>query len=288
MIDFSERKVQGALVLGMAAIIFVSLSAGMSHAQTDGNRSENFEDLLNSTDGVIRAIRLQSDPDTQKMVQNLEDKYTSLFPEASGSLDSEIRSMLSQLKEASEPEVETVKELRDKFVEIGNSQGLSLSFTHKYAEFIILAVSIGLATTVNMVSRVVVDWEKVNSVRDKQKELQEKVKKAKADNESKKARKLERKQQEFMQENMGAMFSPMKTMIIIFIPFVIVLNLMNSTFGGWVVAWMPFNFPWPNLDLPLVGRFFKGTIASLGYFGWYLLSYFGFSQIMRKLLVPSS
>lgn len=194
----------------------------------------------------------------------------------------------SYMGKSDETIVRNCKDLR-KSIKTKASEGkdLELSFIYEYSVLIILGVSISLSIIVSLVSRTVVDWEKVNRVQDKQSELQDKLKEARKENDTKKAHKIQEKQQEFMQQHMGTMFSPMKTMIIIIIPFIIVFQLLSSTYGGWAVAWLPFRLPWPDIGFIMFDRFFKGPVASLGFFGWYMLSYFGFSQVMRKILVPN-
>ena len=194
----------------------------------------------------------------------------------------------SYMGKSDETMIKNCKELRkDIKAKASEDRGIELSFIYDHAIWIILGVSISLSLIVSLISRTVVDWEKVNRVQDKQKEIQNKLKEARNANDSKKAHKIQKKQQEFMQQHMGTMFSPMKTMIIILIPFIIVFQLLSSTYGGWVVAWMPFRMPWPDIGFLMFDRFFNGPVASLGFFGWYMLSYFGFSQVMRKIFVPN-
>ncbi len=194
----------------------------------------------------------------------------------------------SYMGKSDETMVKEAKELRKSIkAKAGEEKGIKLSFIYEHSVLVILGVSLSLSIIVSLVSRTVVDWEKVNRVQDKQKELQDKLKEARKANDTKKAHKIQEKQQEFMQQHMGTMFSPMKTMIIILIPFIIVFQLLSSTYGGWAVAWLPFRLPWPDIGFLMFDRFFKGPVASLGFFGWYMLSYFGFSQVMRKILVPN-
>lgn len=273
-------------------IAFIILGLSLSPAYADSSpddRREEFRNLLKTTDGIIRSLRLGNGEVAENRLQILEDDYRSVFSSVSGGngLHDEIISLFDRLKNSPELNIEDVKTLREKIEELGESEGMGPSFVYDHAMFVILGVSSVLAFTVNFISRTVVDWEKLNRVKRKQSELQDELKKARKEKDPKKMHKLQRKQQQFMQEHMGTMFSPMKTMLIIIIPFIIVFRVLSSTYGGWAVAWLPFNLPWPDIDFFLVSRFFKGTAASLGFFGWYLLSYFGLSQIMRKILVPS-
>ena len=275
-------------MIGIVVFLAAGFMANTVNAQSDSeDPSESYKKLLSNADQIIKDIRLGRDI-TENQIAKLENSYRNAFPGSSGGILSDIQGLsASNLNSIdSEEAINKIKDIRAGIVEDGDSEGLGLSFLFKYSHFVILAVSFGLAITVNVINRVAVDWEEVNRVRDKQSELQDKVKEARENNEPKKAHKLQQEQQEFMQEHIGVMFSPMKTMIFIFIPFIIVFNLLSSTYSGWIVAWLPFELPWPDIGFPLLSRFFKGNVAGLGYFGWYMLSYFGFAQFWRKLLVP--
>ncbi len=284
-----KKDIRNILVVGLIAFIVLSFAFSAVNAQDPDQegREENFRDLLNGVDGLIRAIRFDREI-TENRISNLEAQYNSLFSDSSNStLDSEIRNLFSDFRDPNNVTEEKARILRGKIEELGDSEGIGISFIYSHAIFVILGVSFALAFSVNMISRVVVDWEEVNAAKRKQSEIQDKLKKARKEGDRKKVRKYQQQQQDFMQEHMGTMFSPMKTTLIIFIPFIIVFRILDSTYGGWVVAWLPFNLPWPDIGFPLLDRFFKGTVASLGFFGWYLLVYFGLSQLMRKILVPS-
>lgn len=286
-VSFDRNKFEKVVFIGLAAFLVLGLSS-VAMADSDQDiSSENFREILKTADGVIRSIRFGNESAAENGLDSLESDYNALFSNVDDPLDDEIRNLFSDLQGSSELKLEKVKELRGNISELGESEGPGLSIVYKHSVFFILAVSFGLGFTANMISRLVVDWEEVNEVKRRQSELQDELKKARNESDTKKMHKLQQKQQDFMQEHMGTLFSPMKTMIFIFIPFIIVFSLLRSTYGGWVVAWVPFTFPWPDIGFPMIGRFFKGTFVSLGFFGWYLICYFGFSQILRKILVPS-
>lgn len=281
------NRLQAAFVLGLTSFIILGLSPSSVNAKSgQGDRSENYKDLLNTTDDITRSLRLGNEVDNTRLAR-LENKYRSVFDKENNKIGNEIESFF-QTENASKLKAEDFRALRGKFEKLADSEDIELSFIYEHAIFVILAISFVLAFVVNMISRTTVDWEQVNKVKRKQSELQDELKKARRESDMKKVHKLQEKQKKFMQEHMGTMLSPMKTMLIIFIPFIIVLRLMMGTYGGWVVAWLPFNLPWPNIDFLFLSRFFSGDIASLGFFGWYILSYFGLSQIWRKTLIPSA
>lgn len=276
-----NNKLKKTLILGVLAVLVLACFSGTAKAASNGkDKNEDYKKLLSTTDSIIRSVRLGGKI-TENRIDILENQYKNVFGTT--------REAYSDIQdiEPSDITVEEVKKIREEIVNQADDSGVGLSFVYKFDVLIILGVSFTLAVVVNMISRTVVDWKEVNKVRDKQSELQDELKKAKKENDTKKVHKLEKEQQQFMQEHMGTMFSPMKTMLIIIIPFIIVFQILSSTYGGWAVAWLPFNLPWPDIGFFIFDRFFSGTVASLGFFGWYLLSYFGFSQLWRKILVPN-
>ncbi len=280
-----EKNFEIIGIICLVSVLLLGFTANTVRAAPDSeDRQESFRSLVNSVDGLIRTIRMGNEV-TENRIGALKNRYENVLPTGGGGEAYDIIEDMEQ--NPSQITVHQLKTLRQAIIGEGKNEGLELSFLYKHSIFVILAVSMGLAFTVNMISRVFVNWEEVNKVKEKQSELQDKVKEAKKENDTKKARKLEKKQQEFMQENMGTLFSPMKTMLIIIIPFIIVFSLLNSTYQGWVVAWVPFKFPWLDIGLPLLNRFFKGSFVCFGFFGWYIFSYFGLSQLLRKILVPS-
>ncbi|KXB08233.1 hypothetical protein AKJ55_01260 [candidate division MSBL1 archaeon SCGC-AAA382M17] len=283
-----RTKIKGVLVLGAALLLVISFSFGTARANSSQEDGEgDYKELLNTIDGAIRSLRLEGSV-TENHISRIENNYLSAFPSEarSSSLGMEIQSFFDQNPE--DLGKSDFRGLRKDVEDLASEwEGIGLSFLYEHAVFVIFGISFFLAILVNTISRTVVNWEEVNEAKRKQSELQEDLKKARREKDMKKVHKLQNEQQKFMQEHMGTMMSPMKTMLIIFIPFIIIFNVMSGIYSGWVVAWLPFNLLWPDIGLPLLSRFFRGTVASMGFFSWYLLTYFGLSQIWRKILVPS-
>jgi uncharacterized membrane protein (DUF106 family) len=87
--------------------------------------------------------------------------------------------------------------------------------------------------------------------------------------------KLQQEQKEMMALQGQVMMASFKPAIFYMVPYFILWMALSGFYGSWVVAWLPFTLP-----LPIIG-----TTASLGFLGWYLLTYFGFSSIWRRLLI---
>jgi uncharacterized membrane protein (DUF106 family) len=87
--------------------------------------------------------------------------------------------------------------------------------------------------------------------------------------------KLQQDQKRIMGLQGQVMMSSFKPAIFYIVPYFILWIWLSGLYKGWVVGWLPFNLPLP----------YFGTIISLGFLSWFLISYFGFSQIWRKLLI---
>jgi uncharacterized membrane protein (DUF106 family) len=84
--------------------------------------------------------------------------------------------------------------------------------------------------------------------------------------------KLQQQQKEMMALQGQVMMSSFKPAIFTMIPYFILWWALSGVYGNWVVAWLPFT-------LPILGS------VSLGFLGWFILTYFGFSSIWRRLLI---
>jgi uncharacterized membrane protein (DUF106 family) len=60
------------------------------------------------------------------------------------------------------------------------------------------------------------------------------------------------------------------------VPLFVLWIALGQIFKGWVVAWLPFI----RIDLPFIG-----PLVVFGVGWWYFLTYLGFSQILRKVII---
>ncbi|KXB09088.1 hypothetical protein AKJ46_00940, partial [candidate division MSBL1 archaeon SCGC-AAA833K04] len=128
-----------------------------------------------------------------------------------------------------------------------------------------------------------VNWEKIRGIRIELKNWQDKLRQAQLKSKKKEIRKLKLQQGEMSERQNTILMTDLKQAILYLIPFVLAWVWLSTIYQDWVVAWLPFNLPWPDFGI----RLFSGTVASMGFLGWYLLSYFGFAQIWRRFLIPS-
>jgi len=164
-----KGNLQKYAMIGIVVFLAAGFMANTVNAQSDSeDPSESYKRLLSNADQIIKDIRLGRDI-TENQIAGLENSYRNAFPGSSGGTLSDIQGLsASNLNSIdSEESIKKIKDIRTDIVEDGDSEGLDLSFLFKYSHFVILAVSFGLAITVNVINRVAVDWEEVNRVRDK-------------------------------------------------------------------------------------------------------------------------
>ncbi|WP_457554860.1 DUF106 domain-containing protein [Candidatus Pyrohabitans sp.] len=130
----------------------------------------------------------------------------------------------------------------------------------------IVATLVSLFITV--VTARVVDQKKMRRAKERMKELQERMKKAQKSKNTKEMTKINREMMEIQREMMGDAFKPM---IYTIIPIFLVFSWLRYTVPPDVtVVTLPF-------ALPKYG-------TTLGWFGWYILSSFAVSPLLKKLL----
>jgi uncharacterized membrane protein (DUF106 family) len=193
------------------------------------------------------------------------------------SLDARITQAFESLQK--EPTEENIRALRSDISLIANKLGIRLSPIYEYALFVILGLSAIIALLVTLVNRRVVNWERMKQIKAEVAAFQKELRDAQIKRDMKRIHKLrqERKrifalQGEMMRENLKPTFYYI-------IPLFIFWMVLSHVYGGWVVAWLPFGLPLPHF------LFFRGTWVSCGFLSWYFLTYFGFAQIFRKLLI---
>jgi uncharacterized membrane protein (DUF106 family) len=132
----------------------------------------------------------------------------------------------------------------------------------------IFIVSTLVSLFITLVTARVVDQEKMRRVKKKMKELQEKMKKAQKAKNTKEMNKINKEMMAVQREMMGDAFKPMFYTII---PIFLVFSWLRYTVPPDVtVVTLPF-------ELPKFG-------STLGWFGWYILSSFAVSPLLKKIL----
>jgi uncharacterized membrane protein (DUF106 family) len=141
---------------------------------------------------------------------------------------------------------------------------------------VILAVAIAVAYLVTLLTKRMVNWALVKENKQKVDEYYKEYREATRSRDMKAMHKIKQRQSEIMKLQNQNMMQTLKPTIVYFVPLIILWVTLTGYFSGWVVAWMPFI----RIDLP-----FLGPLVTFGVGWWYFLTYLGFSQIFRKMII---
>ncbi len=170
---------------------------------------------------------------------------------------------------------EDIRDLRSDVSLMANKLGIGLSTIFGNALFVILGIGVFISLLITLITRRVVNWERMKQIKAEVSEFQKELRDARSKRDTKRMYKLQQDQKRILSLQGQMMKENFKPMIFYIVPYLIFWFILSGIYSGWVVAWLPF-----RLDLP-----FFGTWVSCGFLSWYLLTYFGFSQIWRKMLI---
>lgn len=153
--------------------------------------------------------------------------------------------------------------------------GVYLPPLYAYSLFIILGIAVVVSLLVTLLNKRLVNWDLVKESKSKIAEFQKELREARSKRDMKQLHKIQQRQGEIVKLQ-GQMFKQtLKPTIIYLIPLMLLWIILLNVYSGWVVAWLPF-----SIDLPFFGR-----LVAFGVGWWYFISYLGFSQIFRKVLI---
>ena len=132
----------------------------------------------------------------------------------------------------------------------------------------IFIVSTLVSLFITLVTARVIDQRKMREVKKKMKELQKRLKKAQKAGNMKEVKKINTEMMSVQREMMGTSFKPMfYTMIPIFLVF----------------SWLRYTVP-PSITVVMLPFELPKYGTTLGWFGWYILSSFAVSPLLKKIL----
>jgi uncharacterized membrane protein (DUF106 family) len=152
----------------------------------------------------------------------------------------------------------------------------------------VFLISTLIAVITTVANKVLVDQDKMDSLRDEMKVFQEKLREAQKSGDSKELAKAQSQQQDFMKKQSTMMKMSFKPLIVTFVPILIVFYWMGqSTAISNVVVSLP-SFVYYVLLVPVWHTFYgpPDTMIpyAVGWLGWYILCTFSMSQIIRKIV----
>lgn len=266
------------LICPLIAVLLLASFATIASAEEAGDEQGTYKKLLQRIDGSIVALRHGGSAsgglsEAQELYENLVENEN--FDDRPGLLeiDNRITQAFSSLQQ--EATEENIRDLRSDISLIAGELGIGLPFHFEHALFVILGIGILVALLVTLISRRVVNWERMKQIKAEVSAFQQELRDARSKQDMKRLYKLQQDQKRIMALQGQMMKENFKPMLFYIVPYFIFWFILSGIFSGWVVAWLPF-----RLDLPFFGKW-----ASCGFLSWYLLSYFGFSQIWRKILI---
>ncbi len=263
-------------ILIVAALSLSIFSAGSVQAQGEDDQ-DNFTLLVNTLDTSISSLRKGDEVGAKSLIGQASDSYDANFSSrvaaAENSLDNEIKNAFNSLKE--NPVEENIFALRANVLHAASLIGVSLSPIHAYSLFIIIGIGLTVSLLVTLLNKRMVNWNLVRENKAKISEFQKELREARNKKDTKQIHKLQQRQSEIVKLQ-GSMFKQtLKPTIIYLIPLLLLWTFLLNIYSGWVVAWLPF-----SIDLPVFGR-----IVVFGVGWWYFITYLGFSQIFRKIMI---
>ena len=266
------------LVCPLIAVLLLASFATIVGAEEAGNEQQTYKELLQTIDDSIRSLR-RGDSASGSLSQ-AQTLYNTFIENENFSnnlelieIDNRITQAFSSLQQSAGEE--NIRSLRLDISLMASKLGIGLSPIFEHALFFVFGIGIFVSLIVTLVSRRVVNWERMRQMKTETTAFWKEFRDAQSKRDMKRLHKLQQDRPRIMGLQGQMMKENFKPMLFYIVPYLIFWFILSGVYGGWVVAWLPF-----RLDLP-----FFGTWVSCGFLSWYILTYFGFSQIWRKLLI---
>ncbi|TES83826.1 MAG: DUF106 domain-containing protein [Hadesarchaea archaeon] len=269
------------LVCSLIAAFLLASFAMTVGAEEAEDEHETYKGLLQTVDSSI--ISLRQGGSASGSLSQARTLYNSLVgpyenDNFGGSpklieIDNRITQAFNSLQQSATEE--NIRVLRSDISLMASELGIGLSSIYEYALFVVLGIGIFVSLLITLVTRRVVNWERMREIKAEVSAFQKELREAQRKQDMKSVHNLQQDQKRIMALQGQMMKENFKPTLFYIVPYFIFWFILMGIYGGWVVAWLPF-----RLDLP-----FFGTWVSCGFLSWYLLTYFGSSQIWRKLLI---
>lgn len=265
-------------ILVTVALLCTAVNVGVVRAEEGQDDQAVLRQLLNSLDISIAALRKGDTSGSQGSLSNASTLYESSFSprveNIDNALDNRITQAFSSLQQT--PVEENIFALRADVSSAAGLIGVSLPFIYAHAIFVVLGIGVIVSLLITLLNKRLVNWERIKQIKARISEFQKEFRDAQSKRDMKRVHKLQQQQKEILSLQGKIMSETMlRPMLFYIVPMILVWYLMLSVYGGWVIAWLPF-----RLDLP-----FFGSWVACGLISWYMITYFGFSSIFRKLLI---
>ncbi|MDI6819358.1 MAG: EMC3/TMCO1 family protein [Candidatus Hodarchaeaceae archaeon] len=259
-------------------IVGLLLCAGFTTAssqQVAKGDQETLWHLLNRIDSSIIALRRGDSAGAQSALGEAFALYKNMSENKfeNDDLDNYIKQAFTSLQRS--PREDNIRTLRADISLIAGKLDIVLPFIYERAIFFILLLAVIFSLVITLITKKVVNWAKVKQVKAEVDAWRKELMDAQRKKDMKRIYKLQQDQKRIYGLQGQMMMETFKPAIIYIVPYFIFWYWLSSLYKGWVVAWLPFSLPLP----------FYGLWASCGFLSWFLVSYFGFSSIWRKLFI---
>jgi len=265
--------VRRMLISAMIAIVFVSVLVTPAKAQSAQDDQNTLKQALYNLDMSIDSLRKGDSSGATSSLNGARTEYNKLVENKNYPDDTRIKASFSSLIQTSVED--NIRALRADVVLAASALGVSLSPILTQSILFILLVSILFALVATLITKRVVNWEEVKRKKKIFGDWQRELMSAQRKKDMKTVHKLQQQQKEMMSLQGQIMSASFKPAIFTMILYFILWWALSGVYSNWVVAWLPFNLPMPII----------GTMASLSFLSWFILAYFGFSSIWRRLLI---
>jgi len=274
------------LVCPLIAVLLLVSFATIASAEEAGNEQETYKTLLQTVDGSITSAKRGDDPSgglgqAQSLYSNLIlGRYENRdfggdreIIDLDNQINNTFTSLIAQWESA---QVENIHALRSDISSMADKLGIGLSPIYEHAIWVLLGIAALLSLLITLLNKRVVNWEKVKQIKAETGAFQKELRDAQSKQDMKRVHKLQQEQQRILALQGEMMKETFKPTLLYIVPYFIFWFILSRTYSGWTVAWLPFN-------LPL--HFFGFTGVSCGFLLWYMIAYFGFSQLWRKSII---
>ena len=269
------------LVCPLIAVLLLASFAMTVGAEGAEDEHDTYKELLQTVDSSIISLRQGNSASgilsqARTIYKSLVDPYENDNFGGSPKLmeiDNRITQSFTSLQQSATEE--NIRALRLDISLMASELGIGLSAIYEYAVFVVLGIGIFISLLITLITRRVVNWERMRQIKAEVSAFQKELSEAQRKRDMKNVHKLQQDQKRIMSLQGEMMKENFKPTLFYIVPYFIFWFILSGLYSGWVVAWLPF-----RLDLP-----FFGTWVSCGFLSWYLLTYFGFSQIWRKMLI---
>jgi len=148
--------------------------------------------------------------------------------------------------------------------------------------YFIILFNIIIAVLMSLLTRALVDIDKISRHQREIKVHNENKKRAMETADKKLWQKVQRREEYIKKIQSEMMIQQMKPMLVWFIPITIIFFLMRSAFLNIPVAWMPFRFP--EIWIIISNLKYLDHLTWMGFTGWYFLTSIGLGNYVRRFM----